>query len=131
VPGCSPPETFTQQAGTPVNGWQWDEARSIGTLLLREVQCPVAALNCRGLKFKFRLRRILDGTGNLANGSGALVITTRLTQEDAVVSAPGMGTDLTFIDFPGPLPFQVVNGNSVMGASVFVQGPTGTPALPG
>ena len=59
-----------------------------------------------------RLRHILDGNGNPATGSGTFSILTRTTLEDTVVSAPGMGTDMTTIDFPTPFAFNMSKGNA-------------------
>jgi hypothetical protein len=113
VPGCTPPETFNQQAGTPINGWQWWEQRSVGSIQFREIQGAFGG-NTRDLKVKMRLRRILDGTGGLASGSGTLSTLARTTLEDTVVTAPGMGTDMTIIDFPAPFAFGMTNGNATL-----------------
>jgi hypothetical protein len=43
VPTCQPPETFNQQAGTPANGWQWNELKAQG-----KVQFKAKAL-CTGV----------------------------------------------------------------------------------
>jgi hypothetical protein len=131
VPGCTPPETFNQQAGTPINGWQWWEQRSIGKLTFREIQGGFGG-NTRDLKVKMRLRRILDGTGSLAGGSGTLSTLARTTLEDTVISAPGMGTDMTIIDFPAPFPFSMSNGNASLTttANILIAG-LGIDPLPG
>ena len=78
-----------------------------------------------------RLRRILDGTGGLASGSGTLSTLARTTLEDTVVTSPGMGTDMTIIDFPAPFAFAMTNGNANLnfpGNSLIQFGP---PPLPG
>jgi len=113
VPGCTPPETFNQQDGTPVNGWQWDERRSIGRIEFREFQGNFGG-NSRDVKVKMRLRHILDGAGLPANGSGTITSIARTTLEDTVVTAPGMGTDMTFIDFPAPFPFGMTDGKATV-----------------
>ncbi len=113
VPGCTPPETFNQHAGTPVNGWQWDEQRSSGRIELREIQGDLGP-NTRDLRVKLRLRRILDGNGDPANGSGTLHSIARTTMEDTVVTAPGMGTDMTLLEFPAPFAFQMIDGNATL-----------------
>jgi hypothetical protein len=128
IPGCTPPETFNQLYSTPIDGWQWDERRSRGQLLIREVQDPFGIPNSRNAKMKLRLRRILDGTGNPANGFGTLALLLRVTLEDTVVSAPGMGTDLTMVDFPAPFTIQMVDGNGTLGGVLFPQ-PFGVPLL--
>jgi len=111
VPGCTPPTTFNEGAGTPINGWQWWEQRSTGSIQFREIQGDFGS-NTRDLKVKMRLRRILDGTGGLASGSGTLSTLARTTMEDPVVTSPGMGTDMTIIDFPAPFSFTMTNGNA-------------------
>ncbi len=111
VPGCTPPETFNQKDGAPVNGWQWNEQRSSGRIEFRETQGDLGP-NTRNLKVKLRLRRILDGEGRPANGTGTLYTTARTTMEDTVVTAPGMGTDMMIVDFPAPFSFAMINGNA-------------------
>jgi hypothetical protein len=130
VPACAPPQTPNQQVGTPPNGWQWWEQRSTGKLQFRTIQG--AGGNTGDLKVKLRLRKILDGTGGLASGSGTLSTLARATIEDTVVSSPGMGTDLTVIDFPAPFPFPMNNGNATLNttANTLLQG-LGIPPLPG
>lgn len=131
VPGCTPPETFNQGAGSPINGWQWWEQRSVGKLQFREISGNFGA-NTRDLKVKMRLRRILNGTGGLASGSGTLSTLARTTMEDTVVTAPGKGTDMTIIDFPAPFSFAMTNGNASLttSANTLIAG-LGLDPLPG
>jgi len=131
VPACAPPETFNQAVGTPNNGWQWWEQRSIGKIQFREIQGNAGG-NTRDLKIKMRLRRILNGTGALASGSGTLSTLARATLEDTAVSSPGMGTDMTVIDFPAPFPFTMSQGNASLNstANTLLTG-LGIPPLPG
>jgi hypothetical protein len=127
VPACAPPETPNQQAGTPINGWQWWEQRSTGRIQFREFS-GVNGGNTRDLKVKMRLNKILDGTGGLASGSGTLSTLARATLEDPA----GGGTDMTVIDFPAPFPFSMSNGTASLttSANVLLQG-LGIPPLPG
>ncbi len=131
VPGCTPPETFNAQAGSQINGWQWWEQRSTGTLQFRETQGNFGP-NTRDLKVKMRLRRIIDKTGGLASGSGTLSTLARTTFEDTVVTSPGMGTDMTIIDFPAPFAFSMTNGNANLAttANTLIAG-LGIAPLPG
>jgi len=131
VPGCTPPETFNAQAGSQINGWQWWEQRSTGSLQFREIQGNFGP-NTRDLKVKMRLRRIIDKTGGLASGSGTLSTLARTTLEDTVVTTPGMGTDMTIIDFPAPFAFTMTNGNANLTttANTLIAG-LGIAALPG
>jgi len=131
VPACAPPETFNQAAGTPNNGWQWWEQRSTGKIQFSETKGS-SGPNTRDLKIKLRLRRILNGTAGLASGSGTLSTLARATLEDTVPSAPGMGTDMTVIDFPAPFPFTMSQGNASLNstANTLLTG-LGIPPLPG
>ena len=105
VPACKPPETFNQQAGTPVTGWRWDELKGSGSVTLKAATsvAPVTPAGSTDLKVKAKLKGVLDGVG-LANGTGALATVARATFNDR------MNGDITVVDFPANFALTLVDG---------------------
>jgi hypothetical protein len=136
VPSCSPPETFNEQAGSPANGWLWDETRSSGMLRLQAKTSPYPASNdttlpppCANpllcpagavdLFVGLRLKAILDAAGP-ANGTGTLATVARATINDRGtdgMAGTGDDTDMTIVDFPAGFPFTLENGKTNLKSS--------------
>src|SRR6185369_9708456 len=77
LPSCSRPETYAEQAGNPPAAWHWnrffDSRIARGSVQLKAVANRVVSpLNSRGdtadVKVKLRLKKIVEGSGQLADG---------------------------------------------------------------
>ena len=134
IPSCSPPETFSNQAGNCNNGgWVWSSnigphagpAASGGQIAFKALKhclgvstgtalppcIPSSPLNtgppvAADLDVKLKLKKILDcGTGDYVNGvDGTLATLSRATLND------NTNGDQTVIDFSAQFPFHMVNG---------------------
>ncbi len=130
IASCAAPETFNEQAGSPADGWLWDEewaqglvsfsARSIvkftqiGTTL--PGANPASPLNPVGDVADLVVRMELTGIGSSSNpsgetGSGTLAAIMRATLDDR------MGGDMTLIDFPAQFPFDLNAGKAKLKTS--------------
>jgi hypothetical protein len=76
--------------------------------------CPgggVCAADSADLEVKFKLKGVLDGTGNEADGVGTLATVARGTLNDRA------NGDVTAVDFPAGFPFTLVEGKAKMTSS--------------
>jgi putative hemolysin len=107
VMSCKPPETFNQQAGTPVDGWQWDELKGQGQVQFKSAKLakpPITPADSSDLKVKAKLKGVVDALGGAASGTGGLATVARATFNDR------MNGDLTVIDFPATFAFTLADG---------------------
>lgn len=99
IPACQPVTTPNEEAGGPMNGWQWDETKSQGSIALKAT-CPGAA----NVQVTLKLSGIIDGSGQPTSGAGTLVLPVRATLNDPT------GGDMTSIDLRLGIAFALVNG---------------------
>jgi hypothetical protein len=150
VPSCSPPETFNEQAGSPANGWLWDETKSRGNVRFSAQMAPVSVTNdttlppacanpllcppgSKDLLVHMQLHNIIDGAGR-ASGTGTLATVARATLDDR--GADGMAgggddQDMTVVDFPAGFPFTLTDGRTNLKTSAdALLNAIGQPSLP-
>lgn len=130
VPSCAPPETFNQQAGSPSNGWMWDDGRTYGSLQMyptkNRLQSPLnPPSNTVDVKVKLNLRYVID-TVDRVDGLGSLNVIARVTMKDR-----GNGP-LTVVDFPLGFGVELDGGNASVRTTVnALLNDIGQPGLPG
>ena len=130
VPSCAPPETFNEQAGSPPNGWMWDEGRTYGSLQMyptrNRLQSPLDPPgNTVDLTLKLKLHYVIDTVGKV-DGVGSLQVVARTTFKDRANGA------MTIVDFP--MGFQVELDGGSVSLKTTVNGllnNLGQPGLPG
>ena len=115
---CSPPSTYTEVAGSPLNGWSWNESTGSASIRLSRTRNRlVSALNPPGdtkdVRVKLRMSGVLDGEG-FASGAGGLWILARVTFDDRT------GGDMTVVDVPMGFPFTLENGRAALDTSMNV-----------
>ena len=108
IPACMT-ETPNERAGSPPNGWHWDESRGRGDIQIKTI-CSGAA----DFEVKLKLTGVIDGSTAPASADGALALTLRATVNDPV------GGDMTTVDLAGQLPVTVLNGNGALKTTVGV-----------
>ena len=118
VPACKPPETYDQQAGSPSNGWRWNELEGMGQVQLKaSSKFPPSALNPPSNSADILIRLKMSGVdtqsfGPPASGNGNLALIMRMTFDDR---ASGDGT---VVDFPLNAPFAMTDGKANVKTSV-------------
>jgi hypothetical protein len=127
VPTCKPPETFSQQSGNQLTGWQWDEAKGQAQVQFKAVKAvvaPITPADSTDLSVKVKAKGIIDQVGPV-NGTGALATTSRATFDDR------MGGDMTVVDFAAnfPLPFSGGKASVKTSADALLNG-ISQPGLP-
>jgi cysteine-rich repeat protein len=123
APACKPPETETERAGSPADGWKWDPAKGQGAIAMKRI-CPGAA----DMSVKLKVKGIVDGGGAPANTQGALGVTVRMTLADPV------NGEMITVPISGNVPVTLVNGNGrlkttltvILSESGFPEIPNGT-----
>jgi hypothetical protein len=144
VPTCKPPETFNEDAGSPADGWEWDETKGQGSIAFKAANKvkfiqigtvlpganPASPLNPAGdtvdLVIQMKLKGVIaDDSPAGATGSGTLSTVARATLDDR------MGGDMTVIDFPAAFPFDLVGGQAKLKTSAnALLNSIGQPGLP-
>jgi hypothetical protein len=121
VPSCKPPQTFNEQAGSPPNGWQWDETKGQGSVQLKASKKPLNGDSASGnpnnpagdttdVKVTLKLKGVIDALGPV-NANGSLSTVTRATFDDR------MNGDMTVVDFPASFAFTLTNGKGTLKTS--------------
>ncbi len=120
IPACRT-ETLNHQAGSPSNGWHWNEGIGFGYVKAKPICGPAA----EDMQIKLRLGGVLDGTGAPANATGTLAITLQAT-----VSDPTGGT-MTTIPLFGQISVTLTNGDGAVQTSVgVIMSESGMPDVP-
>jgi hypothetical protein len=126
VPSCSPPETYTTEAGAPLNGWHFDFRHGHGDASFKAARNHLAGPSnppgdTADVAVTLRLAGIIDAAGP-ASGSGTLSTLSRATLRDRNGTPGNNGDDvpMTVIDFPAPFPFTLANGQAKLRTSANV-----------
>ncbi len=118
IPGCDPPETFNEDAGSPANGWLWgpkSEGSVSFTAAKNKIAHPSNPINTADVQIRVRLRDVQYAGGAPANGLGYLRPVSRGTTKTRA-----SGT-MTVIDAPLSFPVQVTNGRANVRTSLNVE----------
>ena len=130
VTSCKPPETFNEDAGSPADGWTWDETKGQGSLSFKSANKvkfiqtgtvlpganPANPNNPVGdvvdLVIQMKLKGVIapDSPAG-ASGSGTLATLARATIDDRA------GGDMTIFDFPASFPFDLTAGQAKLKTS--------------
>jgi cysteine-rich repeat protein len=108
VPACIA-QTFNEQAGSPSNGWRWDEGSGQAVLQMKPI--------CKGAddaEVKMKIIGVVDGAGQPAATDGQVALVLRLTLDDPT------GGNMTTVDVTGKVPITMVDGRSALKTSVGV-----------
>jgi cysteine-rich repeat protein len=119
IPACQP-ETPNEAAGSPSNGWKWDETRGQASLSL-----GAACSHADDILVKLKVDGIIDGGDLPATGAGSFSLTWRATVNDPT------GGDMTTVDLTSEIPFSLANGDGALLTTVGVMlSESGMPDLP-
>lgn len=120
VPSCTV-ETPNERAGSPPNGWRWDETRGQAQVQIKAV-CRTAA----DAAVKVKISGVVDGAGLPAATEGTFALILRLTFDD-----PSGGGNMTTVDLLGAVPMTLVSGKGAITTTVGVMlTESGLPDLP-
>jgi hypothetical protein len=116
-PACKPPETFNMLFGTPTSGWLWDELTGQGQVQLKSSRTfppnPLNPPDSADTSILLKLKGVVDGTGARIDGrSGFLYFIVRTTLNDRA------GGNMTMIDIPLGVPFEMHEGHTTLKASI-------------
>ncbi len=127
---CKPTETFNEDAGSPADGWEWDELKGQGSISFKSANKvkfiqigtvlpganPANPNNPAGdvvdLVIQMKLKGVIaDDSPAGASGTGTLATLARATLDDRV------GGDMTVFDFPAAFPFDLTAGQAKLKTS--------------
>ena len=138
---CSPPSTYTEGSGSPLNGWSWDEffgSASTGSASIRLSRTRnrlVSALNPPGdtkdVRVRLRMSGVRDQDGP-ANGIGTLSALATMTLRDRRGTATESDdTPMTLADLRFESAFTLTDGEADLDTSVDAMlNAIGQPGLP-
>lgn len=113
VPTCYPAENYSQQAGSPANGWEFHPGTSYGRLTIKRTSGGENLAGypptVRDAVITLKMYHIGQTSGGgFASGTGNMQILFRATMNDYTFG------DMTTIDFPLGLPIQLSGGSGTV-----------------